>query len=351
MELQINKEIGVLSKTQSINTLRFLAAFQVMWGHMISHLDVTASTYLGQNLIAAITNILQYFNGVPLFFFLSGFLNYFSIKKSKSAKEFFEKKFWRIYPELWVGVIIEIFTIFVFYKGRIEWPQLGVFFIAQATIFQFWTPDCLRAYGCGTPNGSLWTVGITIQFYILSWLTRKFWSGRKLRFWVVSISLLMLAGAATGTLEKYMAPLLYKLYCQTIVQYLWVFWIGLLAAEYADKIIPVLKKYWWVFVISFILWRLAGIDLYARNYPVFMVTIACFGCLGLAYAFPGLNIKLDISYAIFIYHMIFVNVMIAVRWIGFRGMVIAIIITFIISYLSTGFIGKKDLWKIHWEEK
>lgn len=300
MELQINEETNALSKRQSINTLRFLAAFQVMWGHVILHLDVTTSTYLGQNLIETITNILRYFNGVPLFFFLSGYLNYFSIKKSKSSREFFKKKFWRIYPELWMGVIIEVFTIFVCYKGRTEWLQLGVFFFTQATIFQFWTPEFLRAYGCGTPNGSLWTIGITIQFYILSWLTRKFWSKRKMWFWFVSIGMFIVVGAATRTLEKYMSPFLYKLYCQTIVQYLWIFLLGLATAEYANKIISVLKKYWWVFVILFIMSRTIGVDIYARNYPIFMVTIACFGCLGLAYAFPEFNIKLDISYAVFI---------------------------------------------------
>lgn len=49
--------------------------------------------------------------------------------------------------------------------------------------------------------------------------------------------------------------------------------------------------------------------------------------------------------------MIFVNVMIAVKWTGIRGMVTAIAITFIVSYLSTTFIGKKVLWKDRLREK
>ena len=46
-----------------------------------------------------------------------------------------------------------------------------LFIFCQSSIFQFWTPNFLRGYGCGTPNGSLWTIGILIQFYIIIGLT------------------------------------------------------------------------------------------------------------------------------------------------------------------------------------
>lgn len=37
MEVQNSRVVN------SINTLRFLAAFQVMWGHMLEHLDIYSS--------------------------------------------------------------------------------------------------------------------------------------------------------------------------------------------------------------------------------------------------------------------------------------------------------------------
>jgi peptidoglycan/LPS O-acetylase OafA/YrhL len=39
--------------------------------------------------------------------------------------------------------------------------------IAQMTFFQFWTPPMLRNWGVGTPNGSLWTIPVELQFYLL----------------------------------------------------------------------------------------------------------------------------------------------------------------------------------------
>jgi Predicted acyltransferases len=113
--------------------------------------------------------------GVPLFFFISSYLINFSVRRSKDTKDYFKKRFWRIYPELWTGITVEIFTILIFYKAKINWLGLGIFAVTQGTVLQFWTPGFLRGYGCGTPNGSLWTICVTVQFYIIVWLTRKLW--------------------------------------------------------------------------------------------------------------------------------------------------------------------------------
>ncbi len=37
----------------------------------------------------------------------------------------------------------------------------------QITIFQYYTPNLLRNFGVGTPNGSLWTIPVELEFYIL----------------------------------------------------------------------------------------------------------------------------------------------------------------------------------------
>lgn len=57
-------------------------------------------------------------------------------------------------------------------------------------------------------------------------------------------------------------------------------------------------------------WDFADIDLYGRNYPIVGTNLSCLSSVGFAYAFPKLNIRTDISYTWFIYHMIVVNVFI-----------------------------------------
>lgn len=119
-----------------------------------------------------IREILYYSLGVPTFFFISGFLIWISLMKQTTVRKYFYNRFLRIYPELWVGVSVEIITIIILYRG-IDWIRLAMFAITQGTVLQFWTPEFLRGYGCGTPNGTLWTICITIQFYILVWFIKK----------------------------------------------------------------------------------------------------------------------------------------------------------------------------------
>lgn len=133
-----------------------------------------------------ISTILYFFMGVPMFFFLSGYLIWFSVKRTENLKEYCKKRVFRIYPELWIGIIIEIFTIIFFYKEKIQWIRLGFFMLTQGTILQFWTPEFLREYGCGTPNGSLWTICVIIQFYIVIWMIKKFLYRKKGIFWIIS---------------------------------------------------------------------------------------------------------------------------------------------------------------------
>ena len=277
-----------------------------------------------------------------MFFFLSGYLIWFSVKRTENLKEYCKKRVFRIYPELWIGIIIEIFTIIFFYKEKIQWIRLGFFMLTQGTILQFWTPEFLREYGCGTPNGSLWTICVIIQFYIVIWMIKKFLYRKKGIFWIISTIVLMIVGACTGFVEKIVPDIWYKLYCQTIIQYLWIFWLGIAVSENIEKLLPILKKYWWISIPIYIIWNIFRIDVYSKRYPIFMVTVSCIGCLGGAYALPRLDIKEDISYAMFIYHMIFVNIMIAIGWKGFNGLLVVIGMTILFSYLSTILIGKRS---------
>lgn len=91
--------------------MRILAAFQVFFGHMVGHLEL--SIPVNERLF----RVLYFLNGVPIFFIISGFLIWFSIGSSKSYGQYLKKRFWRIYPELWVAVVVEITVIIILYHG------------------------------------------------------------------------------------------------------------------------------------------------------------------------------------------------------------------------------------------
>lgn len=328
-------------KKNSISTLRLLAAIQVMWGHLIGHLDVSFFE-IGRRIAIdeIISWLLSFFLGVPLFFFLSGYLLWISIDKYKNSKNYYFNRFLRIYPELWVGVAIEIICIIVF-VSPINWRDLFLFTGTQATVLQFWTPDSLRSFGCGTPNGSLWTICVMIQFYIIVWPLKKLCRNKKISFWVLTEIFLILIGAATQYVEMFVPQIVYKLYCQTIVQYLWIFWLGMFIAEYKEIFIPVLMKYWYIPSIGAIVMKFSPFDIWSRAFPVFLSCFCLTAWLGLAYKFPKMKIKTDVSYALFIYHMIIVNVVIELGLSGSVGAIIGCIVSsFFFAYLSTVLIGR-----------
>ena len=162
-------------KNNSLNTFRLLAALEVLYGHTITHLDLAGVPVFGP--------FIRFFSGVPIFFTLSGFLIWQSIGRSKTYGDYAKKRFWRIYPELWVAVAVEIIVLLVLYRQPINWLQLGMFTFGQATIFQFWTPDFLRGYGCGTPNGALWTIAVLIQFYFCAYYIYRWLHNKKIVVW------------------------------------------------------------------------------------------------------------------------------------------------------------------------
>lgn len=316
-----------------LNLIRIIAAFQVMFGHLIEHLELT-----GNEMVFRASFFLR---GVPIFFVISGFLIWFSISRSRTYKNYLMKRFWRIYPELWVAVIIEIATIVILYSGW-NLKHLLLFTITQGTVFQFWTPDSLRGYGVGTPNGTLWTIGVMIQFYIIAWYFYKLMKNRKIQTWLGGFAIAFAVSYVIGyiTHDVLQIEIIGKLYNQTIIKYFWLFYIGMFIGEFKNSILPLLVKYWYIllFAAAFFFWT--GRDLYSGYYLLWSILLTT-GLIGFAYRFPQLSVKPDISYGLFLYQMIVMNVFINFGMTGKWIYAIAVIVlTAICAYFSTLTIGK-----------
>lgn len=322
-------------RRNSLNTIRLIAAFSVMFSHACGHLQV--------NRPIVITQFLEYFYGVPIFFALSGYLLWHSVGKSPTFIHYAKKRFWRIFPELWIGIALELLMIVLLYDQPIHWIMFAAFAVTQGTCLQFWTPDFLRQYGVGTPNGSLWTICVLIQFYILVYFFKKIMSGKKLSVWISVLLSSFLVAILSPMAERFFSTIVYKLYNQTIFPYMWLFLTGAFISEYQGKILPFLKRYWLGLLLLSVGMMIAGVDLICGpyGYGLLRCTTLILAVIGMAYRFPKLDVKLDISYGIYIYHMTVVNALIAL---GFTGKPIAVCITLVLScilaYISTISIGK-----------
>ena len=328
----VKRNSAVEKRDNALSLIRIIAAIRVIFGHLVPHMELSCPRWL--------MSAIGYFSGVSVFFILSGYLIWFSIGRSESYGHYLKKRFFRIYPELWIGVAIEIISILIFYKDW-ELKSLIAFTFTQGTFLQFWTPDSLRGYGCGTPNGTLWTICAMVQFYLIAWFMHKLLNKKKMPIWIGGFVFLV-AVSVLGNLvaEKTDVAIIVKLFGQTIFRYLWLFYIGCFVAEFKDKLIEILSKCWYLFIIIGLVPFLTSTDIFA-GYNVFRAIFLGFGVIGFAYRFPKLEIKTDISYGLFIYHMIIANVFISLgltgKWL-YAGAVFAI--SCIFAYISTVTVGK-----------
>jgi len=331
--LEMSESINIEKNGNCLNTVRLLAAFQVLYGHAVTHLETGALPFLHE--------FIMFFDGVPIFFTMSGFLIWFSAGRSSGYGDFLKKRFWRIYPELWLAVLVELAVLIALYSEPIVWPQLGVFAITQGTIFQFWTPDSLRGYGCGCPNGALWTICVLVQFYIIVYFIYKCLHNRKLWVWFAAIAASIGAGIAIPSIQASVPGTAGKLLGQTVIPYLWMFLCASFAAEKKDLLIPVLKKTWWAFVSVLLVDKyLIHFDIVV-SYPILKTLLLFLGLVGFAYSFPRLNIKTDISYGIYIYHMTVVNALLTLGYShNYWLLLFVAACTSLLAWVSTKTVGE-----------
>ena len=321
-----------ISRDNSLNLIRLLCCLQIFAGHMMYHLEVQFPF--------VIDRFLHFFSGLPIFFMLSGFLIYKSIERTPDTKTFFLKRVLRLFPELWVCVLVELICILIFNHDPINMKDFVLFGVGQSTFFQFWTPESLRGYGVGCPNGSLWTIPPIIEFYIVIWFSFKWLDRQKIQTWIL-LFLLMAGFSHFFYLYQSRIPvIIFKLADVTVLPQLWVFFLGTFVSKFSDRILPFLKKYWWTFFAMSFFFFWSDIDMKIGYFGSLQILTLCLFALGFAFRFPKLDIKMDISYAIYVYHMVVVNVFVEMGLIkSWPIFFTVVVITLSISWLSTKYVG------------
>lgn len=320
-----------------LSLIRIIAALQVILGHLIEHFELPITV---NGLRAA-----YFLRGVPIFFAISGFLIWFSMERSQSYVDYLKKRFLRIYPELWLAVVVEIFVLVLLYRGW-EINSLILFAVCQGSVLQFWTPESLRGYGVGTPNGALWTITVIIQFYIIAWAVYKLMKKRAAVTWIVwFIISFALSRVGTFIAHDFVGiEIVGKLYDQTIIKYFWLFYIGMFLAEFRDKLMMHLKKYWYLLLAVSLAFFWTSRDLFSDYYLGWSLFLTS-GLIGFAYRFPELRISPDISYAMFLYHMTAINVFVHFGLTGSWVYVAPVLVIVVcVSFISTMTIGKISVY-------
>ncbi|UYI73043.1 MAG: acyltransferase [Bacteroides xylanisolvens] len=291
--------------------------------------------------VPVLSSLVNPINGVPVFFLISGFLIWLSIGRTKDFKSFCIKRVLRLYPELWFSIIIEVVCLLLFYEG-IDIDDYLQMIILQSTVFPNHTPAAFDSYGIGSLNISLWTIPIIIQFYISIWFLYKWLDKKTIREWIIVMLLSIVCGVIIELkLLNFLPAIVNKVIGLSILSYLWMFLFGSFVAKFFSVIMPFLVNYWYVSLIALAINELYPFSVVIVPYTLIgSVLLAC-SIFGIAYRFKKIKIKHDVSYAIYLYHMLFVNVAIQI---GYRGNVMAVVIiialSFIFAYFSTMAVDK-----------
>lgn len=136
---------GIKSRVYTLDLLRFAAAFAVVLYHYTARPDSS---------FEALSTVTRFgYLGVPVFFMISGFVIALSAN-GRSAYQFGVSRFARLYPALWVSILVTVTTVYLLSGSHTD---LGTVF-ANATLLNDYVgqPDI---------DGVYWTLHAELKFY------------------------------------------------------------------------------------------------------------------------------------------------------------------------------------------
>jgi len=323
----------------NFDLLRLIAATQVIIDHYFQHLNIPIGN-LG-------LQFLYLLPGVSVFFIISGYLISASYERNNNLRIYLKNRLFRILPGLWGCIIISIIVISLtgvsfFNKQVLTWLPTQLFGI-------IYTPGFLNNYGFGSYNGSLWTIPIELQFYLL--LPTLFFVLPKKRFyyWLAGLILIFVLFNIIYQLTNF-KPVAEKLIGYSFIPHFYLFLTGVLLQKlriYNWFYIYNKAQYWIIAYIAF-----CFSPFHYINPAVFLVIknlILAVTVLSIAYTMPHLSAQLlrtnDISYGVYIYHGLILTVVVQQKWVGYINVFYVIFLAYFLGFLSWKFIEKPLLKK------
>ena len=346
-------------RINNFDLIRLLAASQVVAIHVIYFFKLYPKSDFGNFLLV----VLQNFPGVPIFFVISGFLISLSWERSHSPRIYTMNRFLRLFPALWVCLLITIIVLIASgYLGsaKVPFTEFIKWTFWQATIFQTYNPAFLHGFGAGAPNGALWSIPVEMQFYVVLPLMYLVLPRSRKGFLIAMAICTVCLAIASEWLAKTQVkttPMGYWLLVISCLPYIYMFLLGVILQKTLQWIMPMLKGLfipWLVLYLAIVLslhygfgWQ-TGIRLGTNNPPILISVIMAIGTISAAYTWPTLSKRIlrghDISYGTYIYHMVFVNL---VLYLGITmaawQLIIVIGATFTCATLSWFFIERPAL--------
>ena len=361
-------EPALVKKTTSLRVnnfdlIRLLAATQVLISHLfMTFFDAPSATDGGFGYF--IFFICINLPGVPIFFAISGYLISLSWERSGSLSTYAHNRFLRLFPALWLCLIVTILVMLASgYLASVEFDVQDFlrWIFWQSTIGQTYTIGMLHGFGHGgAPNGALWSIPVEMQFYVALPLIYLVLPKKSPRLFIVGIALLVLVMAVVSEWlvgQDITTKWGFRLRVVTCLPYIYMFLLGVLIQRLRHQLMPLLRNMlipWLAFYIGVasLLHFEYGWPLHVRlgsnNPPIFLAMILAMTTISAAYTLPTLSKKIlrgnDISYGVYIYHMVFINLVLYLEIAGAAlQAIIVVLATYTAATLSWLFLERPSL--------
>jgi peptidoglycan/LPS O-acetylase OafA/YrhL len=323
----------------NFDLIRIFAATQVLVLHTIDRLAIAKPFY---------ADPLAMFPGVPIFFVVSGFLVSASLDRSPNVRTYFRNRFLRIFPGLWVCLLATVAVAALF--GFNPLSLSGLTWLAAQTVGLIYTPDFLSGFGMGSYNGSLWTIPVELQFYFVLPALYLVFGQRKLRGAAIAFA----GFAAVAIAIKILFPGLglptetgiEKLIRYSFLPHVYLFFFGAwlqLSGAWKTRAMAGKGVYWLAFYLAF--------RLLMPGFPgggIAGMVLMGVAVISLAYTGDSHDILKgrDISYGVYIYHGLVLNILIELGLTGRHELVLVVLASaYVLGAMSWFLIEKPSLRK------
>jgi peptidoglycan/LPS O-acetylase OafA/YrhL len=357
-------------RRNNFDLLRLLAAAQVIYVHCVVFLDIEARGLLG-----TVNHVAAVFPGVPIFFVISGFLVSQSFENSANVRDYFHRRALRIFPALWAcfAVTLLLLGTFVLVERLTDrdftavgdgffWSwTFPVWVISQVTVGQFFEPAV--PFGVGNTNPSLWTIPIEIAFYVcvplIYLLIRALGRSMSSAVLVGAAILSFLAwyvgrftiGGSAGRDELssiVIPPPGVRMLEQTPLPFLYWFILGVLIWRYFEVVGTYMRDRLLLWTAAYVLLCYApmwfGAE-WVQSTPAYQLARAlglAMWAMSFALSFRGVSHRLlrglDLSFGLYLYHMLIINSLVELHLGGSIGSIL-------FTYLATGVLAFLS-WKL-----
>lgn len=260
----------VRSKDNNLNIIRFVAASMVLASHSYAlHSGDSATEPWRRTLGMSMGGV-----AVDIFFCVSGFLVAGSLMASQSAKDFLVARALRIYPGLWVALLLSVIIL-----GIGESTESVAGFFSSLETWKYLAKNAIMLFGAafqlpgvfeanpwkGSVNGSLWTLPFELRAYLV---LLAIWFVASLLSRVINVNFAKACGVSAvaicgcaifvflvGRPDKFLSLLaifllgaICRIYCRWIVLDFWI--ASALVAILGAALTLSLKLFWPLYLIS-----------------------------------------------------------------------------------------------------